>query len=139
MPEEGGAVKCTTPQEPGTCEPQMSINKANIKVPVDIQDALEIKEELYAADGTAAQSITMDKRGYGFVQALALSTAAKLHIYILEYSFDNAVWFNEYTSGAAELSINRTTSSTARYWRLSSDAVGGAHTLSLVLGATLSS
>jgi hypothetical protein len=139
MPEEGTSTARTEPQEPGTNEQQISVNKSNIKVPVDIQDALEIKEELYAADGTAAQNITMDKRGYGFVQALAKSTAAKLHTYTLEYSFDNINWYNQYTSGAPELSTNQTLSSTARYWRWSSDAVAGAHTLDLILGATQSS
>jgi hypothetical protein len=119
----------------------IDVAKSDIKVPVDIQDALEILESLMAASGLVAQSITMDKRGYGFVQALAKSnTPGELHTWTLEFSFDNATWYTEYVSGAPEVSINRTSSSAARYWRLSSNNNGGAaHTVDLVLAATNSS
>lgn len=141
MPEEGQTTRWTIPQEPVTKEPMYSINKSNIKVPVDIQGVLEIYETLYAASGLAVQTITMDKQGYGFVQALAKSlTPGELHTFTLDFSFDNVNWYNEYTSGVAELSINRTLSSTAKFWRLSSNNNGGAaHNVDLILGATPSS
>jgi len=125
------------PQEPGTKEQMMSINKSNIKVPCDIQDQLEIKEELYAADGTAAQSITCDTRGYGTKQFTCKSSnVAKVHIYTIDYSFDNVNWYNQYTTPAGgEVSTSQTCISAARYWRASSDAVAGAHTVDLILGA----
>ena len=138
MPDEGGATKMKVPQEPTTKEPQISINRSNIKVPVDIQDALEIKEELYAADGTGAQQITMDKRGYDKVQVTAHSSnAANLHIYTVDYSYDNVTWYNAYTSAGAERTIEHTYPDvSARYWRLGSDAVAGVHTVDLVLAST---
>lgn len=140
MTEEGASTRRTVPQVPGTKEMMIDVAKSDIKVPVDMQDALEINE-LLTASGTAILSITMDKRGYGFVQAVAFSSNPVLtHLYTLEYSFDNAQWFTEYLSAIAEISINRTVSSTARYWRLSSDAnAGGAHNVTLILGATFSS
>jgi hypothetical protein len=140
MTEEGASTRRTVPQEPGTKQMMISVDKSNIKVPVDVQDALEINESL-TVTGTVLNSITMDKRGYGFVQALAYSdVGARTHIYTLDFSFDNALWFNEYTSAIAEVSINRTVSSTARYWRLGFDANAASnHNVTVVLGATLSS
>jgi len=139
MPEEGDIARATLPQEPGTNEQQISVNKSNIKVPVDIQDALEIKEELYGADGTSAQGpITLDKRGYTLIQFDGhSSSAAKPHTFTVEYSFDNITWYNQYTSPAPEQNLSKTVESAARYWRISSDAVAGAHNIDLVLGAVV--
>ena len=125
------------PQEPGTKQQLVSIDKANIKTPVDIQDQLEIYDGLWGADGTAAQGpITCDTRGYGSKQFTCVSnTAGKLHIWTIAYSFDNVTWYNHYVSAGAELSTSQTVISAARYWRASSDAVAGAHTVDLILGA----
>jgi hypothetical protein len=141
VPDNFSTTKSKVGQEPGTKEMQISVNKSNIKVPIDIQDALEILEGLWMVDGTVAQGpVTLDKRGYGFVQILFKSnTVGKLHILTIDFSFDNVTWYNEYISGAAEQSKNYTLSSTARYWRASTDAVAGAHTVDIVLGATQSS
>lgn len=139
MPEEGSVTRWVIPQEPGTKEPMFSINKSNIKVPVDIQDALEILESVMAS-AVSPVSITMDGRGYGFKQALGMATVGDTRTYLVEFSFDNATWYTEYTSLVPERSINRTLSSSARYWRLTAtdtDATGG--TVDLVLGATQSS
>jgi hypothetical protein len=114
----------------------MSLDKANIKCPVDIQDQLEIYEGLWAADGTAAQTITCDTRGYGTKQFTCLSnTAGKLHIWTISYSFDNVTWYVHYASAGAELSTSQTVISAARYWKVASDAVVGAHTEDLIIGA----
>ena len=136
MPDEGGATRMKIPQEV-TKEPQISINRSNIQVPCDIQNALEIREELYNADGTAAQAITMDKRGYGKIQMTAYSdNAALLHTYTWDFSYDNVNWYNHYTSVAPERERQLTAPDVAaRYWRLGSDAVPGVHGVDLVMGA----
>jgi hypothetical protein len=139
MPEEGANTRYSIPQEPGTKEPQYSINKSNIKVPVDIQDALEILESLMDSVATPV-SITLDKRGYGFVQAVATADPGKTRTYLIEFSFDNARWYPEYTSGVPELNINRSVSSSARYWRLTAtDTLASGGEVDLILGATQSS
>lgn len=95
------------------------------------------RTELYAADGTVVQSITMNKGTCSNVQISAVSTAALLHIFVVDFSYDNVTWYNHYTSAAAELTRHLTAPSvSARFWRLSSDAVVGAHTLALVLAAS---
>jgi len=138
MPEEGANTRYSIPQEPGTKEPQYSINKSNIKVPVDIQDALEITEILMGADGTAAQAITMDKRGYAMVNIRGFASAAAVHTYVVDYSFDNVNWINYYTSGAPETLYNPVAFwHSARYWRITTAGVGGAHTIDLILAAVL--
>jgi hypothetical protein len=136
----GGPVypfQYAVPQEPGTKEPQMSINKSNIKVPVDVQDVLEIYEGLWAVSGLAAQAITCDTRGYKIKQYLCKSnTPGELHTWTIDYSFDNVTWYNQYTSGAPEVSTGAYVTSAARYWRASSNNNGGgAHTVDLVLGS----
>ena len=95
------------------------------------------RTELYAADGTAAKNVVLNKGTFSNVQMSAVSTAAKLHTFVLDFSYDNAVWYNHYTSGAPELTKQLIAPSvSARFWRLSSDAVAGAHTEDLVLAAS---
>jgi len=142
MVESNQPFRQMVPQEPNTNQPQISVDKSNIKVPVDVQDALGILEGLWGVSGLiASQNITMDKRGYGFAQALAKSnTPGELHTWTIEFSFDNVTWYPEYVSGAPEVSINRTLSSAAEFWRLSTVTNGGAgHTIDMVLSATFSS
>jgi len=134
MPEEGGPTRWTIPQCPGTKELMIDIAKADIKTPIDIQDALEIKEELYAALGTAAQSITMDKRGYSRAHYEFHCTTA--HTVTVEYSYDNATWYQHEIIIMA-FGVSKTVNSAARYWRLSSDAIGGSATVDLVLGSVI--
>ncbi len=139
MPEEGANTRFSIPQEPGTKEPQYSINKSNIKVPVDIQDALEINESLLDSEATPV-TITMDSRGYGLKQAVGVADAGKTRTYLIEFSFDNARWYPEYVSAIPELSINRTLSSSARYWRLTAtDTLASGGQVDLILGAVQSS
>lgn len=139
MVESNQPFRQMVPQEPNTNQPQISVDKSNIKVPVDIQDALEILESITASAATPV-SITMDGRGYGFKQALGMASAGKTRTFLVEFSFDNVTWYTEYTSGVPELSINRTLSSTARYWRLTAtDTLASGGTVDLVLGATQSS
>ena len=139
MTEEGASTRRTVPQEPGTKQMMISVDKSNIKVPVDIQDALEIVESIMDSVATPV-SITMDGRGYGFKQAFATADAGKTRTFLVEFSFDNARWYIEYTSGVPELYINRSLSSTARYWRpTATDTLASGGEVDLVLGATQSS
>jgi hypothetical protein len=138
MPDNFSTTKSKVNQEPGTKEMQISINKSNIKVPVDIQDALEITELLMGADGTAAQAISMDKRGYAMVNIRCFASAAAVHTYVVDYSFDNVTWINYYTSGAPETLYNPAAFwHSARYWRITTAGVGGAHTVDLILASVL--
>ena len=126
------------PQEPNTKEQQISVNKSNIKVPVDIQDALEIVETLGPIDGTVAENIAMDKRGYAMMGIYATATAGKTHTYTVQYSYDNVVWITYYTSAAPEVTYSPAAFlHAARYWTLSSDAVAGVHNVTLIMGAVL--
>jgi hypothetical protein len=138
MPDNFSTTKSKVGQEPGTKEIQISVNKSNIKVPIDIQDALEIVEML-TVTGTVLNSITMDKRGYAMVNIYALSdTGGKTHTYIVDYSYDNVTWINYYTSGAPELGYNPAAFwHSARYWRIAFDAVAGAHNVTLILASVL--
>ena len=139
MTEEGASTRRTVPQEPGTKQMMISVDKSNIKVPVDVQDALPINESLLDSVATPV-SITMDGRGYGFKQAVATADAGKTRTYLIEFSFDNARWYTEYTSGVPELSINRSLSSTAPFWRLTAtDTLASGGEVDLILGATFSS
>ena len=139
MPEEGSNTRNSIPQEPGTKQLMISVDKSNIKVPIDVQDALEVVESITASALTPV-TITMDGRGYGFKQALGVSSGVTTRTFLVEFSFDNVTWFTDYTSGVPEVSINRTQSSTARYWRITAtDTLVSGGTVSLVLGATLSS
>jgi len=134
MPEEGGPTRWTIPQEPGTKEPMFSINKSNIKVPVDIQDALGIKEDLYQALGTAQQQITMDKRGYSRAHYEFHCTVA--HTVTIEYSYDNVSWYYHEII-VQSYGVSKTVSSAAQYWRLTSDAVVGSTAVDLVLSSVI--
>ena len=79
----------------------------------------------------------MNKGSGSNVQISAVSTAALLHTFVVDFSYDNVTWYNHYTSGAPELTKHLTAPNvSARFWRLSSDAVVGAHTVDLVLAAT---
>ena len=139
MVESNQPFRQMVPQEPNTNQPQISVDKSNIKVPIDVQDALEIVESITASALTPV-TITMDGRGYGFKQVLGVSSGVTTRTFLVEFSFDNVTWFTDYTSGVPEVSINRTQSSTARYWRLTAtDTLPSGGTVSLVLGATLSS
>lgn len=96
-----------------------------------------LKTELYGADGTVARQINLDKKHHSKLQMSARSSLlANPHTYTLDFSYDNVTWYNHYISAAPEQERHLTIPDVAaRYWRLLSDAVVGAHTVDLVLAS----
>lgn len=126
------AVRPTEPPE----NIPISIENSSIQVPVDLQSILPKKAELYDADETTAQSISLDIGGFKTVEVLCQATAATT--FKVEYSFDNTHWFTHYvTAGTAgETSYHDVFQTAAQYIRVSSEAAGGtADTVTLIIAA----
>ena len=114
---------------------RQTIAGSEIQVPVDIQNILPGKAELYGADESAAQSIMLDSGGLKTIDITCHATTATT--FTIEYSYDNSHWYNYYTSGAAETDHHVVPTSGAEYIRVSSAAAGvsGTDTVDLAIGA----
>lgn len=113
---------------------KVDIANAETTVPVSLQSTSEKKAELYNADETVAQSVTLDIGGYKFVEVYAEATSPTT--FTVEFSFDNVHWFTRYQSANAETKYNDVFMTGARYIRLSSAPAGAAgDTVTLVIGA----
>lgn len=113
---------------------RIAVASSEIQVPVDIQNILPRKSELYGADETVAQSIQLDIGGFKTVEILARASAPTT--FRVEFSFDGATWFTYYSSPTSETFYNDVIVTSAGYIRLSSDAAGAAgDTVDLIISA----
>ena len=104
------------------------------EIRTNLQDISIKKVELYDADETLDQSISLDIGGYKLVEVACSASAPTT--FTVEYSFDNTHWFTYYTSSSAETSYNDVFWTAAQYIRVSSAAAGAAgYTVSLVIAA----
>jgi hypothetical protein len=111
-----------------------AIASSEIQVPIDLQSILPKKAELYGADETVAQTISLDIGGFKLVEVHC--EASTVTTFGVEISFDNTNWFTYYTSPAAETSYSDVFQTAAQYVRVSSAAAGVAGDIvSLVIGA----
>ena len=112
----------------------VTISDSEIQVPVDIQSVLPKKAELYGADETSDQTISLNIGGFKLVEVVCEADTATT--FTVEYSFDNNHWFTYYSSASDETSYNDVFWTGAQYIRVSSASAGGAgDTVSLVVGA----
>lgn len=113
---------------------KVDIASSDIQVPVDLQSILPKKAELYNADLTVDQEVSLDIGGFKTVEVYAEATSATT--FIVEFSFDNVHWFEYYRSPTAETKYNDVFTTCAQYIRLRSLASGVAgDTVTLVIGA----
>ena len=112
----------------------VTISDSEIQVPADIQSVLPKSAELYDADETSAQSISLDIGGFKLVEVVCEADTATT--FTVEYSFDNSHWFTYYSSASAETSYNDVFWTGAQYIKVSSAANGSSgDTVSLAIGA----
>jgi len=111
-----------------------AIAGSEIQVPVDLQSVLPKKAELYSADETVDQTVTLDIGGFKLVEVVCEADAATT--FTVEYSFDNSHWFTYYSSASAETSYNDVFWTAAQYIRVRSSAAGASgDKVRLVVGA----
>jgi len=107
---------------------------SEIQIPIGLQSVLPKKAELYGADETVAQSISLDVGGFKLVEVYCVADAATT--FTVQFSWDNTHWFTYYTSPAAETKYSDVFWTAAQYIKVSSAAAGAAgNKVSLVIGA----
>jgi len=111
---------------------RISIAGSEIQVPVDLQNILPKKAELYDAPETTSQSVVLDIGGLKLVEVLCRATYPTT--FTVEYSFDSSHWFTHYQSVTAETGYSDVFWTGAQYIRVSSAATSTG-TVSLVIGA----
>ena len=130
-----GLLKTTDIPKTGNGNISVSIEEAGIQVPVDVQSFLVNRyKQLWNADETAAQSITLDTEGCKLLEVYAkASTATTFH---LDVSCDNSNWIEDYMTWSSVTEVKETLWCGFRYVRLRSDAAGASgDTVTLILSA----
>ncbi|MEM4667446.1 MAG: hypothetical protein QW498_09115 [Thermofilum sp.] len=89
--------------------------------PITVSDIYVRVAELYDADATVEQSVTLDTGGFKTVGILAVSEAPT--IFTVEISFDGVHWFSVYISPAVEHVLMDVMITAARYVRVRSSPV----------------
>ena len=111
-----------------------AVKDSAIQVPVDLQSILPKKAELYDADETVEQSISLDIGGFKTVEVYCSATTATT--FTVELSWDNTHWITYYSSASAETSYHDVFTTTAQYVRVKSASAGASgDTVTLIIGA----
>ncbi len=110
-----------------------NVTNSSLDAQIIAFNAPPLSETLINADETAAQSITLDTKGYKIVSIYCEATAAT--DFTIELSPDNTNWWTYHTASSVT-SYNDTITTAFRYVKVSSAAAGAAgDTVTLMISA----
>mgnify|MGYP001626290506 CR=1 FL=1 len=109
-------------------------DSAGVRINPATLEGESVYVQLFGADETAAQSVTLDSKGHKLLEVYGCASASTT--FHLDVSNDNVNWIADYKVYSAVTSVKETLWNGFRYVRFKSDAAGVAgDTVDLVLAA----